>query len=94
MGLLSQGLKHCILWNTESAELFHKKPSFLASLFAILILISVNFADFITGFLNVSHKTLTSHQNDYSFQCGHAPAIMSIVAASGLGILLFTFFMI
>ena len=75
-----------IVWLLQRGPLNYgtfKKPSFLASLFAILILISVNFADFITGFINVSHKTLTSYENDFALQCGHAPAIMAMLASSG-----------
>lgn len=55
-----------------------KKPSFLVSLFAILTLISVNFADFITGLMTATHKTISETQTMISQQCGHSPAVLSV----------------
>jgi len=73
-----------IVWLLQRGPLSYgtfKKPSFLFSLFAILILVSANFADFITSFVTLSHKTLTTDR-EHQRQCGHAPAVMSLVASS------------
>ena len=50
----------------------------MISLFAILTLISVNFADFITGLMTATHKTISETETMISQQCGHSPAVLSV----------------
>ena len=86
MSIIAAAIIGVIVWLLQRGPLSYgtfKKPSFLFSLFAILILVSANFADFITSFVSLSHKTLTTDR-EYQRQCGHAPAVMSLVASSVL----------
>ena len=76
--MISSGLILTAGTRSKIIEIILKKPSFLVSLFAILTLISVNFADFITGLMTATHKTISETQTMISQQCGHSPAVLSV----------------